>query len=485
MTASETTDTGPLRSCPICGSTSLLIETSARGVRPWCASGCALRRLDDFLASLGIDREQLDAEWLRAHEESTAAARARDSKRSSANARAVGSTTRLSTVSDSAPAEEGVGAVLIDLSEVEPRPVEWLWAGRIPCGKITILDGDPDVGKSSLALDLASRVSTGAAMPDGTPGIRGTVVLLSAEDDPGDTIVPRLLAAGADLTRVRLVEGVKGERGETRLIALPTDLGALESALRETQAVLVVVDPLMAFLDSEVNAHRDQDVRRALAPLARLAERSTAAFLVVRHLNKSSGAHALYRGGGSIGIIGAARSGLLAARDPEDDERRVLAVTKSNLARRAPSLAYSLVGESETVRVEWLGECTHSASSLLAVPLDDEERSAIQAAVDFLETELRAGPISQKDLRSRARGAGFADATLRRAKERLGVVARKTGMREGWVWQLPSTGLAPKVLNGPEDAQPLTLSAFGESEHLREAKTPSRRGIVDTEEHLL
>src|SRR5262249_22936941 len=151
--------------------------------------------------------------------------------------------------------------------------------------------------------------------------------------DAADTIRPRLEAAGADLDRIHIFHAVRRE-GHEVIPSLPENLPELERAIRDRHAELVVIDPLMAYLGGGVDAHRDQDVRRALAPLAKMVERTGAAGLAVRHLNKggASGGNPLYRGGGSIGIIGAARSGLLVARDPDDPERRVFAVTKSNLA---------------------------------------------------------------------------------------------------------------------------------------------------------
>jgi len=361
-------------------------------------------------------------------------------------------------------------AELINLATVRPRVVEWLWPGRIPRGKLSVLDGDPDVGKSTITLDLAARVSTGQAMPDGAPGTLGGVLLLSAEDDPEDTILPRLIAAGADASRVSALPGVRNEREELVPVSIPEHLDTIERAIEATGAVLVVVDPFMAYLSGTHSSHKDQDVRRALAPFAKLAERTRAAVLIVRHLNKSSGGHALYRGGGSIGIIGAARSGLLAARDPDDDSRRVLAVVKSNLAERAPSLAYRLLPADSSVRLEWLGESTHSAASLLASPIADEERSAVDDAVNFLREALARGGVAARDLSLSARSAGISEATIRRARKQLGVTRRKTGMRGGWVLELP------KALKFTEGAHPQDLSAFAEDERRRES---------EIEEHLL
>ncbi|MEJ7872821.1 MAG: AAA family ATPase, partial [Rubrobacteraceae bacterium] len=243
------------------------------------------------------------------------------------------------------------------LSDVKPERVRWLWDGRIVLGKLNLVDGDPGTGKSAATTDLAARVSVGKPWPDGSECRAGGVVLLSAEDGLADTIRPRFDAAGGDPSKAVAVSTVPDAEGNERQIAIPDDLPTIEAAIERVGALLVVVDPLMAFLPGDVNSHRDQDIRRALAPLARLAERTGAAVVVVRHLNKGVGGNALYRGGGSIGIVGAARSGLLIAKHPEDESRRVLASIKSNLAAPAPSLVFELAStETGAVRVDWKGE---------------------------------------------------------------------------------------------------------------------------------
>jgi len=235
---------------------------------------------------------------------------------------------------------------VLRLAEVAPRAVRWLWPGRVPLGKLTVLDGDPGLGKSTVVLDLAARVSRGAPLPDDSLGdLRGaaSVVLLCDEDGIADTVRPRLEAAGADLTRVVAVTAVPGPRG-LRPPRLPFDSLAIIRIVNAHAARLLVVDPLMAYLDAAVTAYRDQTVRAALAPLTLLADRAGVAVVVVRHLTKTGAASSLYRGGGSIGIIAAARSGLLVALDPHDPtgQRRVLATTKGNLAQPAPALIYTL-----------------------------------------------------------------------------------------------------------------------------------------------
>jgi hypothetical protein len=330
-----------------------------------------------------------------------------------------------------------LGPELVRVATVQPERVEWLWDGRIPCGNITLVDGDPGLGKSTFTLDLAARVSTGRAMPDGALGLLGGVVLVSAEDGLADTIRPRLEAAGADLERVAVLTSIRGENGS--LPELPEDVLGIENAIREVRAVLLVLDPLMAFLSGHVNAHRDQHVRRALAPLARMAERARVAAVVVRHLNKGSGANPLHRGGGSIGIIGAARAGLLIARDPDTEDLRVLALVKSNLGPRMPSLGFRIVTtESGVARIEWLGESSHTTERLLAEPVTPEERSALEEAVDVLREILQDGPVESNEVRRQAQAAGIADRTVWRAKAALGVRSKKgRGGRGGWVWSLP------------------------------------------------
>ncbi len=363
---------------------------------------------------------------------------------------------------------ERSGTVLVRMADVVPERVEWLWEARIPRGKVTALDGDPGLGKSQTMTSVCARVTTGAPMPDGSRGVPpADVVICSAEDGIADTIVPRLLAAGADLERVYTLT-IADEAGE-RTIAIPDDLAHLEDAVVARSAALVVIDPLMAHLPSTVNSYRDQDVRRALAPLAALAERTGCAMVVIRHLNKMAGGNPLYRGGGSIGIIGAARSGLLAASDPDDETgtRRVLAVMKSNLAPIAPALSYTIesvtvespAGPIATSRVAW-GEVTeHTAAQLLAVPANADDRSALHDGEDVLTEILADGPMPARDVQAAARQAGISERTLDRAKAALHVVSKREGFGAGSrvLWRLPHTVPIECI-----ERQPQTVAPYGD-----------------------
>lgn len=209
----------------------------------------------------------------------------------------------------------------------------------------------------------------------------------------------------------------------------------------------MIVDPLMAFLPKKIDAHKDQDVRRALAPFASMAERTGAALYLVRHLSKGEGTSPIYRGGGSIGIIGAARMGALVAIDPKDEERRVLAPTKNNLAAHPKGLSYALEGaDNGAVRVSWSGASDYLASDLLQKRVRTDTADARREAEDFLEALLSDGPVPKATVEDEAEAANISPGTLRRAKKSLRVISAReneVGGERGsgrWVWKLPATG---------------------------------------------
>ena len=186
-----------------------------------------------------------------------------------------------------------------------------------------------------------------------------------------------------------------------------------------------------------MNSNRDQDVRRALTPLKRMAERTGAAVILVRHLNKMAGGNPLYRGGGSIGIIGAARSGLVVGRHPEDDELRVLAGQKNNLSLPPESLAYRIeTAENGAARIVYEGVSEATAQQVLSVPEDEEKKSALSEAKEFLLSELGDEPMAAEQVKKNAKETGIAARTLRRAKKALGVISTKEA-DGSWTWSLP------------------------------------------------
>lgn len=332
-------------------------------------------------------------------------------------------------------------AEIITLANVAPQSVEWFWRRRIAYGKITILEGQPGVGKSHLTIEFAAIASTGRNLPDtGTPAACD-VVLVTCEDGLADTVRPRLDAAGGDPNRVHVLAGVRVNGEESRLPTIPDDMPLIRHVLEETGARLLIIDPLMAYLGDAVNSHRDHAIRRALAPLQHLAEESNVAVVIVRHLKKGATGDAIEAGGGSIGFAGLARSVLLVARDPEDERRVVLAVTKCNIAEKAPSLIYSLEQTgNDTARVRWEGISRHTADSLLAAA-HEEDRQVMAEAAEWLKEYLGDGPVPAQEAKRAAREAGFSERTVERARAKLRVTSERDGFGKGakYVWELPST----------------------------------------------
>src|SRR5256714_5499981 len=288
------------------------------------------------------------------------------------------------------------------LSEVDTQEIIWLWEKRIPLGNITVLDGDPGMGKSLIAAHIAACVSTGRPMPDGTPGKQGGVIFIAPEDSPQDTLKPRLEAAGGDPSQVLLLNTVEDLDAKRRTIydrpfSLAHDLDLLENAIKRMHAVLVIIDPLMAVLGNTIDSSRDQSVREVFTPLAQLAERTGCAILMIRHLSRGSAGQPLYRGAGSIGIIAAARSGLIVAADPSDEQRRILAPTKHNLSQPACNLTYQVVdNECGVPYIHWLEEKHHPVQALLSQPSLSYERRAILKALQDSSTPLHCGDVARR-----------------------------------------------------------------------------------------
>lgn len=340
------------------------------------------------------------------------------------------------------------------MSTVKAQRVRWLWYGRIPLGKITVLDGDPGLGKSQLALDIAARLSSGRPMPYSTGERRtGGVVVLTAEDDLADTVKPRLDAAGAATERIIAIDNIV-LAGEEHYPTLPDDLGYVAEAIERVNARLVIIDPLMAYMNERTDSHKDQSVRGMLAPLHHLAVDTGVAVLVVRHLNKMSGTNPLYRGSGSIGIIGHARSGLVVARDPDDPNARVLASQKSNLSVEPESLTFHLEQVDDVSRVVWDGVSEHRAGRLLSE--SREERSQLEEAKEIIVDALSDGALSAKDLKRRVLAEGVTDHTFRRARSALNLSKwKESGPSGHWMWSLPELGKLPNLptQNGGQHGQ--------------------------------
>jgi putative DNA primase/helicase len=352
--------------------------------------------------------------------------------------------------------------VLVRTSDIVPEKIEWLWQGFIASGRLIGLVGYPGLGKSQVVIDLAATVSTGRDFPGGgSNGKPGHVIILSAEDHPADTIVPRLIAAGADLNRVHIVQAVKDGNRE-RPFNLSLDLDRLEKEYPLSEVKLVVIDPASAYLGTatgnRINRNSSGDVRTALVRLAAFAEEHELAVVAVSHLNKSSGASAITRIMGSTEWVAVPRAVFLVAEEPGTD-RRLFLPLKNNLAPDRIGYAFRIedrvVGASgiSTSAVVWDRDpVTITADEALAATA---KKATPSAAIDFLQQALSDGPVDQAEIVQLGKEAGFSEKSLRTAREKLGVKPRKEGFGASgkWVW-VPSTGTTAPTLIVNNDAPP-------------------------------
>ena len=368
---------------------------------------------------------------------------------------------------------------LVSPTEISERPLQWLWPDLIPLGAVTVLDGDPGCGKSSISYDLAARVTTGRPIPEcdaATIGPAG-VILIQGEDLAGQTVLPALRAAGADLNKVRLLDRSRFIKSPLRL---PKDLGVVRKAVEEMQAKLVVIDPFGMFSDGNPNS--ESATRKALGPLAVLAEKHDLVAIIVRHFRKSESDNPLYAGLGSIAIIGAVRSGLAVLADPssEDKHQHVLAQTKGNLAS-ATSLSYRTIKRMDgTIGVEWLGPSQYTAADLMGGMADDH--SAVAEAEYVLYSILVKGPVPAKKCIALGKEAGVCERTLKRAKRRMGVPSWKegSGKKCKWLWELPNDPILLKRFHDKDVAQLVERLVHGK---VARAQSDGKAGVDHENRH--
>lgn len=344
-----------------------------------------------------------------------------------------------------AEAKSRPAALLTRASQIVPEAIRWLWPDWLPEGKLTLLAGSPGTGKTTLALALSATITTGGEWPDGTACARvGDVLIWSGEDNPADTIVPRLMAAGADMNRVHIVTGRTTEHGEILPFDPSCDIPLLSERLAEMgDAAMLIVDPIVSAVAKD--AHRANDVRRDLQALVDMAGSYRCAVLGISHFAKGTkGTSPAERVIGSQAFVALARMVLVAGKD-EAAERRILARAKSNIAPDDGGVSYTLeLADADGIqasRVVWGELIEGTARDILgeieAVP-DSDERTERAEAADFLRGLLSDGPMSVRLIRRDATGAGYSWRTMERAKRELGGVARKVGMKEGWFWALPA-----------------------------------------------
>jgi putative DNA primase/helicase len=375
-------------------------------------------------------------------------------------------------------------------SEIPIEAIAWLWPGRIALGKLTLIAGEAGLGKSQTSLAMAAAVTTGGEWPcsEGRAP-RGSVIVLSAEDGASDTVVPRLIAAGADCERVRLVTAVRDQRRRT--FDLGTDLALLEKEIARVDDVrLIVVDPISSYLGAKIDSHVNAAVRGVLEPVSELASRLGIAIVAITHPPKGTGTTAINRFIGSIAFVAAARAAFMVTRDADDDTRRLFLPVKNNLASLGKGLAFRLeqriVGEPDkgivASSVVWDRESvTVTADQALqaADAAGGAGRTERAEAEQFLRDTLAAGPMAAADVKREAIAAGLSWATVRRAQNRLGIRPARhaesgdgLGGRGHWYWSLPATPPTLRCSPDPYDAHVSKVSTLGKSEHLRRSQAP-------------
>jgi putative DNA primase/helicase len=365
-------------------------------------------------------------------------------------------------------------------ADIKPERVEFLWPGRIAIGKQSLLAGEAGLGKSQITIAMAAAVTTGGPWPCGEGNAPlGSVVFLCAEDGAGDTVVPRLMAAGADLNKVYIVTAVRGDDGKgRRAFNLQSDLEHLEAKIREIGDVrLVPIDPISSYLGPKIDSHVNAAVRGVLEPVGEMASRLRVAVVSVTHPPKGTGTTAINRFIGSIAFVAAARSAFMVTRDAEDADRRLFLPVKNNLAPLGKGFAVRL---EQRIVGEPAKGIVASAVAWETSPIDISADAALQAAdaqssgnvsagteaEEFLRDILSAGPVPQKEIKDAAEGHGLAWSTIKRAKARLGIQARKDGMEGGWSWSLP------KGLILPEEVHLKGMGPFEGDEPLRNGGPP-------------
>ena len=308
-------------------------------------------------------------------------------------------------------------------NQIETKDVSWLWYPYIPQGKITILQGDPGEGKTTLMLQIAAILTKGGKLPDGQKGVEPcNVIFQGAEDGASDTIKPRLEQAGADCSRIAFIDPEDGT-------ALSLGDERFERAVSETGAKLLIIDPLQAFLYASSDSGKKDNLRSLFGRLSKIAEENNCAVVLIGHMNKAGNGKSIYRGLGSIDVAAIARSVLMIGRDPEDPYRRIMVPIKSSLAPEGPAFAFYL---DPVTGFRWLGSCNYTADELLSGTAHTETK--MEKAKDVLQAILYDHDLPGRVVYEKMSDLGVGKRTIDAAKKELGItVYRQDDM---WYWHL-------------------------------------------------
>jgi hypothetical protein len=345
------------------------------------------------------------------------------------------------------PTPEREDYALTCIADVTPQPVEWVWSDRLALGKLTLLGGDPDLGKSQISIDAAARITTGTHWPNGARARLGSAIFICSEDDTADTIAPRLEAAGADLTRVHVFHSMAG--GKRKTFSLQDDLERLARAIHRIGDVsLVTLDAITSYMGAKIDSHRTTDVRAVLEPVGDFAKEHGVSILAITHPPKAAHGNALHAFTGSLAFVAAARLAFFVTSEAETNRRLLLSV-KNNIGPLAPGLGYSIATKTITngiiaPNVVWddapVDLTANQAMAAAAEAIRDG--GSMHDAKQFLREILANGSVAVKEVEDAAEGNLIRKRTLDRARRELGIKSTKSDFGGGWVLTLPKDAKA-------------------------------------------
>ncbi len=362
--------------------------------------------------------------------------------------------------------------VLVRGTDLTPEPIRWLWGDWLALGKLHILAGAPGQGKTTIALAMAATVTIGGRWPDGGRSDKGNVLIWSGEDDPADTLLPRLLAAGADSARCHFIQGTRDKDGSIQPFNPARDLPGLRKVIAEIGGIrLLVVDPVVSAVTGD--SHKNTEVRRALQPLVDLAGACNCAVLGITHFAKGGqGTDPAQRVVGSVAFTAVARIVMVAAKvkGEEGQDARILARSKSNIGPDDGGFEYHLeqvevLPEIQASRIAWGKAVKGTARELLTDP-DDQPQEDTSDAAEMLRAELDSVLwTNSEDASKPLKAAGFSKKQIWQASKKVDVMRKKDGMKGGWLWRLPASTEDSRATQNPEDsAEDSEDSYFGNGE---------------------
>jgi len=356
--------------------------------------------------------------------------------------------------------------IVTPFSEVEAEEITWVWPGRIIKGKLNMLVGHPDSGKSFITIDMAARVSAGREWPDGSgkPPL-GKVIILAAEDDPSDTIRARLDAHGADISHVYFAKGVEFP-STSRIVQLDIDYRRLERKVQEVGAVLVIIDPVVSFISDKVKTNDEAAARRLLQPLADIAARTEAAIVGIMHLNKKPDLEKIQRVGGAMAFVGLVRSALYVEQNEKRPDTFTLSTLKLNVAKKAPVLSYHIENAypgSDIGMLKWHDHLVDPSDSQKEHTVPSESERAVALLEEMLPEHRPDVPgCPTVELNAEAQTREISMPTLQRARTKRGVICKKVG--DAWHLWLPPKDHKPPSKMDLFLNQSVSLRDYGEGD---------------------